>query len=134
MAQPALGVAVLIAALVSSPTPRWSRTSPARTADSTQVIPNDNRIPAGTLRGNVLSLRLVARPALWRPEGPDGPVLPIYAFAREERTSDSGSLIRFPSVGDRLRLHMLPRRCGSTAPGLPSEKLDSLIFLRPDTL
>jgi FtsP/CotA-like multicopper oxidase with cupredoxin domain len=49
-----------------------------------RVLPNDNRRPAGTVRGGVLTLRLEARIAAWQPE-PDGPALPVYAFAEEGR-------------------------------------------------
>src|SRR5687767_5807654 len=62
-----------------------------------RVIPNDNRTPAGTLRDGVLTLRMVAQPAVWRPEGPDGPELPVYAFTEEgKRPQIPGPLVRVP--------------------------------------
>jgi FtsP/CotA-like multicopper oxidase with cupredoxin domain len=126
----ALGVAVLVAVLMSTPTLRSIGTHAERRADSTRVIANDNRVPAGTLRGNVLTLRLVARPALWQPEGPNGPELPIYAFAEEGKSPRiPGPLIRVPvgtvidlsvrnMLAQPLRLYGLQDR--------PSDKLDSL--------
>jgi FtsP/CotA-like multicopper oxidase with cupredoxin domain len=72
-------------------------------ADSTQVVANTNRIPAGRLRGDTLTLRLVARVALWHPEGPRGPELPIYAFAEAGGVPQiPGPLIRVP-VGTEVR-------------------------------
>ncbi|MGQ0714680.1 MAG: multicopper oxidase domain-containing protein [Gemmatimonadaceae bacterium] len=102
MSQPALALAFTLALLISASTSSrpTRRTSPA--ADSTRVIPNDNRAPAGSLRANVLTIRLVARTALWRPEGSDGPELPIYAFAEEGKSPRiPGPLIRVP-VGTEI--------------------------------
>src|SRR5688572_1818982 len=94
-----------------------------------RVIPNDNRTPAGTLRNGVLTLRMVAQPALWRPEGPKGVDLPIYAFAEEgKRPAVPGPLIRVPigteihvsvrnSLPEPLRVYGLQDR--------PSGKVDS---------
>jgi len=94
-------LALFLALSVSTPTPPHETPSPAA-PDSTRVVPNDNRVPAGTLRNGVLTLRLVARPALWRPEGPNGPELPIYAFAEEGKVPRiPGPLIRVP-VGTEL--------------------------------
>ena len=78
----------------------------AQPGDSTRVSPNDNRIAAGKLTGNVLELRLVARIALWRPEGRGGPEVPIYAFAEDVPGSKPripGPLIRVP-VGTEVRV------------------------------
>jgi FtsP/CotA-like multicopper oxidase with cupredoxin domain len=120
-------VAVL---LVSTATPRSTDMPPLSGADSTRVLPNDNRVPAGTLRNGVLTLRLDARPALWRPEGPDGPELPIYAFAEEGRAPQiPGPLVRVPvgtaidislrnSLRQTLRVYGLQDR--------PSDRVDSL--------
>lgn len=70
------------------------------------MVPNDNRTPAGTLRSGVLTLQLVARPALWRPEGPDGPDLPVYAFAEEGKSPRiPGPLVRVP-VGTEIRVRI----------------------------
>lgn len=95
-----------------------------------RVIPNDNRTPAGTLRDGVLTLRMVAQPAVWRPEGRDGPELSIYAFTEEgKRPQIPGPLVRVPvgteidialrnSLPETLRVYGLQHR--------PSERLDSV--------
>jgi FtsP/CotA-like multicopper oxidase with cupredoxin domain len=116
--------------LVSLSTPRSTDMPPATGADSTRAAPNDNRVPAGTLRDGVLTLRLVARPALWRPEGPNGPELPIYAFAEEGKIPQiPGPLIRVP-VGTLVDLsvrNMLPQSLRLYGfQDRPSEKVDSL--------
>ncbi|MGH7710259.1 MAG: multicopper oxidase domain-containing protein, partial [Gemmatimonadaceae bacterium] len=70
------------------------------------VSPNDNRTAAGKLNGKVLELRLVARIALWRPEGRAGPEVPIFAFAEDvagSRPQIPGPLIRVP-VGTEVRV------------------------------
>jgi FtsP/CotA-like multicopper oxidase with cupredoxin domain len=44
------------------------------------VQPNDNRRPAGSLRGDTLTLALRAAAGRWQPEGAAGPALEIEAF------------------------------------------------------
>lgn len=86
---------------VASPNPGHVNAS----VDSARVGTNDNRVPAGELRSGVLTLRLVARVGFWRPEGAQGPEIPIYAFAEEVagRTPQiPGPLIRVP-VGTEVR-------------------------------
>lgn len=114
----ALGVVVLLS------TSTGSGSAPSR------VSPNDNRTPAGTLRDGVLTLRMVAQPAVWHPEGPNGPGLPIYAFAEEgKRPLVPGPLVRVPvgtqiditlrnSLPETLRVYGMQDR--------PSEKVDSV--------
>ena len=46
-----------------------------------QVVPNDNRIPAGRLRGDTLLLDLEVRMATWYPEADSGPGVEVAAFA-----------------------------------------------------
>jgi FtsP/CotA-like multicopper oxidase with cupredoxin domain len=48
-----------------------------------EVVANDNRVPAGVLRGDTLDLALVVTRARWHPEAPDGPYVDIEAFAEE---------------------------------------------------
>ena len=124
-------VAVLGAlALLSPSAPRSSARVPETAADSTRVIHNDTRDPSGTLHNGVLTVRLVARPALWRPEGPNGPELPIYAFAEEGKAPRiPGPLIRVPAgtVIDVSIRNMLPQSLRLY--GLqdrPAERVDSL--------
>jgi FtsP/CotA-like multicopper oxidase with cupredoxin domain len=95
----ALGVVALLGTSTSA-----SVTAAATGAKPPRVVPNDNRAPAGTLKDGVLTLRLVAQPSVWRPEGPDGADLPIYAFAEEGKAPRvPGPLIRVP-VGTELRI------------------------------
>jgi manganese oxidase len=47
------------------------------------VAANSNTRSAGTLRDNILSVRIVAQQARWHPEAEDGPFLDIEAFGEE---------------------------------------------------
>lgn len=59
------------------------------------VAANDNRHPAGTLRGDTLTIRLDVAMALWRPEADDGPAIEVAAFGEEGGTPQvPGPLIR----------------------------------------
>ncbi|HWJ22231.1 MAG TPA: multicopper oxidase domain-containing protein [Gemmatimonadaceae bacterium] len=63
-----------------------------------RVVANDNRAPAGTLRGGVLTLRLVARAGTWRPDGDSAPGAMVPAFAEEgHEPRIPGPLIRVPA-------------------------------------
>lgn len=48
-----------------------------------RVAINDNRLPAGVLRGRLLTLRLVARLGMWYPDGESGTGAAVQAFAEE---------------------------------------------------
>ncbi len=114
----ALGVVALLS------TSTGSGSAPPR------AVPNDNRTPAGTLHDGVLTLRMVAQPAVWRPEGPSGPELSTYAFTEEgKRPQIPGPLVRVPvgtaievslrnALPETLRVYGLQNR--------PSEKVDSV--------
>ena len=68
---------------------------PAGPENPPRVSPNDNRRPAGTLRGDTLVLRLEVRTAEWYPEAPDGPHITVEAFGEEgSAPSIPGPLIR----------------------------------------
>jgi FtsP/CotA-like multicopper oxidase with cupredoxin domain len=59
------------------------------------VKPNDNRQPAGRLRGNTLTLKLVVQMARWYPQSGTGPGVDVEAFAEEGKApSIPGPLIR----------------------------------------
>ncbi len=59
------------------------------------VAPNDNRKPAGQLRGGELQLRLVARIATWRPSQDVDSVVTVMTFAEEGGApSIPGPLVR----------------------------------------
>ncbi len=45
------------------------------------VVPNDNRVAAGRLAGDTLTLDLVLDSATWYPQGPGGPSVVVHAFA-----------------------------------------------------
>src|SRR5215207_7283021 len=106
-----------------------------------RVVPNDNRVPAGTLRSGVLTLRLVARTAEWHPDGDDAPGTPMMAFAEEDGPAHiPGPLVRVPAgtevvvrvrntLADTLRVHGLylrARTLPDTAPLViaPAESRD----------
>ncbi len=62
------------------------------------VKPNDNRQPAGRLRGNTLTLRLVVQTARWYPQARKGPYADVEAFAEEgKEPMIPGPLIRVPT-------------------------------------
>lgn len=106
--------AVAAAALVAG------LTAPARVAD--RVLPNDNRAPAGTVRNGVVTLRLVARTAMWHPDGAKAPGAAMAAFAEEGGAARiPGPLVRAPAgtvvevtmrnaLRDTLRVHGLHSR------------------------
>jgi FtsP/CotA-like multicopper oxidase with cupredoxin domain len=67
-------------------------------ADLRRVVPNDNRRPAGSLRGGVLTLRLEVRTGVWYPEGPRGDSVVAPVFAEEGKAAQvPGPLIRVPA-------------------------------------
>lgn len=51
--------------------------------DPTRVVPNDNRVAAGFMRGDTLVLRLVVGRAEWYPEDSTGPHITVEAFGEE---------------------------------------------------
>jgi FtsP/CotA-like multicopper oxidase with cupredoxin domain len=70
-------------------------------------VTHDNRQPAGVMTGTVLKVRLEAVRATWRPEGAEGPVRDIYAFAVEGGAPNiPGPLIRVP---EGTELHVFVR-------------------------
>jgi FtsP/CotA-like multicopper oxidase with cupredoxin domain len=63
-----------------------------------RVVPNDNRVAAGTLANGVLTLHLEAREGRWYPDANDGPSLVVQTFAVEGRPPQNpGPLIRVPA-------------------------------------
>ena len=48
-----------------------------------RIVPNDNRVPAGSNVGDTVTLRLVVDRADWYPEADDGPHMTVEAFAEE---------------------------------------------------
>ena len=88
----------VVAGLVAGAAIGLLATAAARPADPRRVVPNDNRRPAGSLRGGVLTLRLEVRTAVWYPEGPrgDSVVAPVFAEAGKA-PQVPGPLIRVPA-------------------------------------
>jgi FtsP/CotA-like multicopper oxidase with cupredoxin domain len=85
-----LGVAALILILSGS--------GPAgRTSDL--IVPNDNRTPAGVMRGDTLEIALEVRMGTtWQPEGESGPAIEVAAFAETGKALQiPGPLIRVPT-------------------------------------
>jgi len=52
------------------------------------VQSNDNRTPAGTLRGDTLHLQLTLLTATWRPEADSGPAIQVAAFAEDGKAPE----------------------------------------------
>jgi len=60
-----------------------------------RVAANDNRHPAGVLRGDTLTIRLDVGMAVWHPEADDGPAIEVAAFREAGgRPEVPGPLIR----------------------------------------
>jgi len=75
---------------------------------------NDNRTPAGALRGGVLSLDLEVREVDWRPDRDDQPGIVVRAFAeRGKRASIPGPLIRVPEGTTIVARVTNPRTSGT---------------------
>lgn len=92
------------------------------------VQPNDNRQPAGELRSDTLTLRLVVAMARWYPERADGPHVDVPAFAEEGKAPQiPAPLIRVPA-GTVLRVSLRNALPDSTllVAGLAQHPLDSL--------
>ena len=71
---------------------------PAEPHSPERAIINDNRKPAGTFRGGVLTLALEARVTGWYPDADDGPGVDVQAFAETgKRAQIPGPLIRVPA-------------------------------------
>jgi FtsP/CotA-like multicopper oxidase with cupredoxin domain len=63
-----------------------------------RIVVNDNRVPAGTLRGGVLALRLEARLGDWHPDGEAAMGATVPAFAEPGHPARvPGPLIRVPA-------------------------------------
>lgn len=92
-------IPALVAALQQGPVvPAVSRAPQSSTRAVETVVVNDNRVPAGSLRGGVLRLRLAARLATWRPDSAVDSTASVMAFAEEGGAVDApripGPLLR----------------------------------------
>jgi FtsP/CotA-like multicopper oxidase with cupredoxin domain len=79
------------------------------------VLPNDNRVAGGALRGNVLTLRLEARYAGWRPDLRVDSLVTVAAFA------EAGGAPRIP--GPLIRATSGTEVVASVRNGLPDSTL-----------
>jgi len=82
-------LSVALTACLALPVAAWSQPSRAAalTATAERIVINDNRRPAGTLAGAVLTVRLDARLGKWHPDRESDPGVVVKAFA-----ADGGSL------------------------------------------
>jgi len=83
-----------------------NRPAPGIAASLPMATANDNREAAGVLKDGVLTLRLVAEEARWRPEGQSDadPTRTIQAFAEEGKAPQiPGPLVRVPE-GTEIRM------------------------------
>ena len=73
-------------------------TAPGPSAPSGErIVVNDNQVPAGTLRGGVLTIRLEVREGEWHPDADSAPGLVVRAFAEQGKPLRvPGPLIRVP--------------------------------------
>ena len=79
-----------------------------------EIVPNDNRTPAGVQHGGSLSVRLVAARGMWYPEEREGPAHEVYAFGEEGRgLSNPGPLLRV-TVGTEIEATIHNRIPGAT--------------------
>src|ERR1700686_4197430 len=72
-----------------------------------RIVANDNRHPAGTLRGGRLELKLDMVNAQWFPEGDSGVSVTMQAFAEDGRAPTvPGPMIRVPEGTEiQITLH-----------------------------
>lgn len=71
---------------------------PTAPPEIARAIPNDNRMPAGVMRGDTLVLGLVVGKAEWYPEDARGPHVTVEAFGEEGKSpSIPAPLIRVPT-------------------------------------
>jgi manganese oxidase len=96
--------AAVLAAVLAGFTPFTSRHILGKIDSDAVIQSNDNRQAAGRLEGGVLSLRMEAREGKWYPDGPNGMVRAVAAFAEEGKPlQNPGPLIRVP-VGTEVRV------------------------------
>lgn len=95
------------------------------------IEPNDNRRPAGTLSGSVLSVALEARTGMWYPEGSSGRGLEVAAWAEPGSPMQvPGPLIR-ATAGTTVRATLknsLTRRLYVYGFGAPRGMADSVVI------
>jgi FtsP/CotA-like multicopper oxidase with cupredoxin domain len=97
-------LAQLFAWAAQDPTTAAPDCSQLPASDAPAALANDNRTPAGSLRGGTLTLRLVLQAGRWYPEGEQGCGIGLHVFGEEGKAAQTpGPLIRVP-VGTELRV------------------------------
>ena len=100
-------------------------------APTTLIVANDNRVPAGVLKNDTLTIRLEARAGQWQPEGEKGRKLDAYAWAEEGKAMQNpGPLLRV-TEGTEVRAslrNMLPRTLTVYGLGATRGATDSIII------
>ncbi len=86
------------------------------------AVPNDNRSPAGTLRGEVLEVHLEIRWARWRPDPDVDSSVTVLAFAEEGGPATiPGPLLRVPE-GTEVHVTIRSKITDSIRVGLPAPR------------
>jgi FtsP/CotA-like multicopper oxidase with cupredoxin domain len=124
---PALAV-VLMAGIVHTATiHQQGQNSRSPGAPSDRIVANDNRIPAGTLANNTLTVRLEARVGQWHPDGHGNPGVAVKAFGADGGALQvPGPLIRvkqqttvrasvYNTTSEPLAVHGLYSRAGTNS-------------------
>ncbi len=90
---PRLGAAALLVPLTL-----WLTHSEGSRRTLDRIAENDNRTPAGRLRGDTMEIHLQVGMGTWRPEADSGPAIDVAAFAEEGHAPlVPGPLIRVPT-------------------------------------
>ena len=98
-----LTLPLFVIAALSPVTARDPRTGGPPPESPAKIHANDNRAPAGVLRGGVLNVRLEVRRGMWHPDGDENPGVEMLALAEEGRAPQlPGPLIRVPE-GTEIR-------------------------------
>jgi len=127
-----LGLVLALAATVYVAPRRADAQALASSRRAERAVPNDNRTPAGTQRGDRLTLGLEARLASWHPDGDHAPGAIVPAFAEVGGQAHiPGPLIRVPAGtevevvirnrldGATLDVHGLGERIALASPPVP---------------
>jgi len=100
-------VSPLLQGSVVKPPPRAPLPRPA--VNAPMVTINENLVGAGRVRDKILNVELDIVEAAWRPEGPNDPVVRVFALAERGKTPQvPGPMIR-ANVGTTVRLSLRNR-------------------------
>ncbi len=122
-----------VSTIISAQSPADQLLAPGSSTDLPGVIPNDNKITAGTLSGNVLSVDLEVVWADFRMETPDRPGLRVTAIGEAGKSPQIPAPLLRVETGTTIRasIHNSLTDSSITVFGLsmrPSEKADSLVI------